>query len=99
VEDLYMLSNNKHYILGIHISDRLALADEVQKIFTEYGCNIKTRVGFHDVSESYCSPTGVIVLDMFGEEAVCEQMAGRLEAIEGVEVQKMIFTHPRLEKK
>jgi hypothetical protein len=94
-----MLSNNKHYILGIHITDRLTLAGEVQSVFTEYGCNIKTRVGFHDVSESHCSPTGVIVLDMFGEEAVCEEMARKLEAIEGVEVKRMIFTHSRLEKK
>ena len=94
-----MLKNDKHYILGIHVTSRLTLAGEVQKVFTEYGCNIKTRVGFHDVSESYCSPTGVIVLNMFGEEAVCEEMAAKLEAIEGIEIQKMVFDHPWLEKK
>ena len=94
-----MLSNDKHYILGIHVTSRVTLAGEIQKIFTEYGCNIKTRVGFHDVSESYCSPTGVIVLDMFDEEAVCEEMVAKLEAIDGIEIQKMIFEHPWLEDK
>jgi hypothetical protein len=94
-----MLSNNKHYILGIHITNRLKLAGEIQKIFTHYGCNIRTRVGFHDVSETYCSSTGVIVLDMFGEESVCEEMAGKLAAIEGIEVKKMVFEHPWMEKK
>ncbi len=94
-----MLSNSKHYILGVHITNRADLAGEVQDVFTEYGCNIKTRVGFHDLSETYSSPTGVIVLDMFGEEAVCEEMARKLAAIEGVGIQKMIFEHPWLEKK
>jgi hypothetical protein len=37
--------NDGHIILGIHVSDRLKNAVEVQKVFTEYGCNIKTRIG------------------------------------------------------
>ena len=41
--------SDEHIILGIHITDRLKNAVDVQKVFTEYGCNIKTRVGLHDV--------------------------------------------------
>ena len=44
--------NDQHIILGIHISDRLKNAVDVQKVFTEYGCNIKTRIGLHDANEN-----------------------------------------------
>ena len=40
--------SDQHIILGVHITDRLKNAVEVQKVFTEYGCNIKTRIGLHD---------------------------------------------------
>jgi len=31
---------------------------------------------------------------MHGERAKCEEMASRLAAIEGVDVQRMLFDHP-----
>ena len=37
-----------HIVLGIHITNRLQKAAEVQKLFTEFGCNIKTRLGLHE---------------------------------------------------
>ena len=40
--------SDQHIILGIHVTDRLKNAVDVQKVFTEYGCNIKTRIGLHD---------------------------------------------------
>jgi len=83
----------KHIILGVHVGDRVRRAGDVQKLFTEYGCNIKTRIGLHDVSEGYCSPSGVILLEMFGDEARCHDLASKLGAVEGVEVQKMVFGH------
>lgn len=44
-----------HIIVGIHVTDRMKNASEVQKIFTEYGCNIKTRLGMHEVHGNYCA--------------------------------------------
>lgn len=84
---------DKHIIFGIHINDRVREVPDVQKIFTEFGCNIKTRIGLHHVDEKLCSPRGLIVLEMFGDEAKCNELASKLSAIEGVEVQKMIFEH------
>ncbi len=85
--------NDEHIILGIHITDRLKNAAEVQKVFTEYGCNIKTRIGLHDVDASVCSPSGVVLIEFFGTNAGADAMAAKVGAVEGVDVQKMIFGH------
>jgi len=82
----------KHILVGVHVTDRLKKAVEVQKLFTEYGCNIKTRLGLHEV-ENVCSPNGIVILEMYGDDTVCFELADKLAAIEGIEVQKMIFDH------
>ena len=83
----------KHQILGVHITERLSKAGAVQAVFTEFGCNIRTRVGLHDTDGAVCSPSGVVLLDVIGPESECDALAGRLSAIDGVEVQRMVFTH------
>jgi len=85
---------DKHIIFGIHITDRLKEAVEVQKTLTRYGRNIKTRLGLHEVGPNVDAPNGVLILEMYGDEATCHKLADDLAAIEGVEVQKMIFDHP-----
>ena len=80
-----------HYILGVHVTDRTQKASDVQQLLTDYGCNIRTRIGLHDVSGEYCSPSGIILLELAGEECACQELADKLTAIEGVEVQKMFF--------
>jgi hypothetical protein len=82
-----------HLIFGVHVDDRAREVPDVQKILTEYGCYIKTRIGLHRVDEKFCSPRGLILLEMFGDEKVCGEMAQKLAKIEGVEVQKMVFAH------
>jgi hypothetical protein len=82
----------QHIILGVHITDRLKNAAEVQRLFSEYGCNIKTRLGLHEV-HNVCSPNGVVILEMYGDEKVCFELADKLAAIQGIEVQKMVFKH------
>jgi len=84
---------DKHIIIGVHITDRFVHAPEVQHLFTEYGCNIKTRLGLHEVADDYCAPGGVLLLEMAGDDAVCQELARLLGEIEGVEVQKMEFRH------
>ena len=58
----------RHIVIGIHISDRVHHVPGVQNLLTEYGCSIKTRIGLHTVSETYCSPNGLILLEMAGPE-------------------------------
>ena len=83
---------DKHHILGVHIHNRGENAVRVQQLLTEYGCNIKTRLGLHEV-ENANSPNGLVLLEMFGEEARCLELADKLDAIPGIEVQKMVFNH------
>ena len=82
----------QHIILGVHITNRLRNAAEVQRLFSEYGCNIKTRLGLHEV-HNVCSPNGVVILEMYGDEKVCFELADKLAAIQGIEVQRMVFKH------
>jgi hypothetical protein len=84
---------DKHIIFGVHVTDRMTKALEVQKLFGEYGCHIKTRLGLHEVSHESCAPGGVVLLEMFGDEAKCFELKDKLAAIEGIEVQQMIFSH------
>lgn len=81
----------KHMIFGVHVSNRVKKATDVQAIFTQYGCNIRTRLGLHDASNNVCAPNGVIILEMVGDEKLCNEMADKLSSIDGVQVQKMVF--------
>ena len=85
--------NDDHIILGIHVSDRLKNAVDVQRVFTEYGCNIKTRIGLHDVDATVCSPSGVVLIEFFGSDDEASAMMTKLNEVEGVFVQKMLFGH------
>ena len=79
-----------HVILGIHVTDRMKEAVELQKLFTHYGSSIKTRLGLHELGSS---PEGVVLLEIVGEPETWREMAGKLAAIEGIEVQEMVFGH------
>jgi hypothetical protein len=84
---------SKHIILAVHSTDRLTEVPTIQGLFSEYGRNIKTRLGLHEVGEGMDAPNGIILLEMHGAEARCDEMAAKLGAIEGVEVQKVVFEH------
>ncbi|MDO4575453.1 MAG: hypothetical protein Q4D98_09615 [Planctomycetia bacterium] len=81
-----------HYILGIHTRNRISQASQVQSLLTEYGCNIRTRLGLHRVADGVCALDGVILLELFGDTATCDELFDKLSAVEGVDVQKMVFT-------
>ena len=42
---------DKHIIVGVHITERAKHAGEVQKVFTEFGCQIRTRLGLHEANK------------------------------------------------
>lgn len=84
---------DKHIVVGIHVTERVEHAREVQQVLTDFGCQIKTRVGLHEAGEDVCSPNGLILLEMLDDEAQSNAMIARLDAIEGIEVQQMVFDH------
>jgi hypothetical protein len=88
-----MKKASKHVVVGVHITDRVHRVKKVQQVFTEYGCQIKTRIGLHDADESFCSPNGLILLEMVGADKTIAEMIAKLRAIAGVEVKKIVFAH------
>ena len=82
-----------HYILGIHVTDRVRHVPGVQPLLTEYGCHIRTRLGLHEAGGQVCSPNGMILLELVGDQARCDELGRKLAQIEGVEVQQMVFKH------
>ncbi len=82
-----------HVIYGVHVTNRVAQVPNLQHLLSEYGCNIKTRIGLHHVDDKVCSPRGLILLEMFGDMAICQELKARLAGMEGVDVQEMIFEH------
>ena len=82
---------SKRIVLGIQVTNRVENVPEVQHILTEYGCHIKTRLGLHEVTESACSPAGLLLLDTYGDEAQILKMESELKKIKGLVVKKMAF--------
>jgi hypothetical protein len=89
-----MALHDKHTILGIHITDRIQRAGEVQKLLTQHGQQIKTRLGLHEITDgAEPNPNGLVVLEMIGSDEGIQSLADGLNALEGVEVQSMVFHH------
>jgi hypothetical protein len=78
-------------IMAIKISGRAANAPSVQELLTKYGCNIKTRIGFHETDENQCSMDGIIILQLFGKEEEIRSMYSELKALEGVSPKMIEF--------
>ena len=87
------MKSHKHIIVGVHITDRVKHAGTIQKVFTDYGVHIKTRVGLHDIDENSSSPSGIILLELVGDVKKCSSILAKLNAIRGVEAKKMVFSH------
>ena len=84
---------NKHIVVGVHITERVKHAGEIQKIFTEFGCQIRTRLGLHEADKGVCSANGLIILDMVDDDAKVAALKEKLTASDGVEVQSKVFGH------
>jgi len=78
-------------ILGVMINDPLKGADKIQNILTKYGCSIRTRLGMHDMDEEYASESGLMLLELIGDIQESLRLENELLALEGVDVQKMVF--------
>jgi hypothetical protein len=83
---------HNHVIVGIHITNRVKRAGAIQKLLTEYGAHIKTRVGLHEV-EGNQAAHGIILLEMVGNERQGLTLLKKLNAIPGVEAKKLVFSH------
>ena len=55
-------------VMAILVGKRQETAVNVQKILTGWGCMIKTRLGIHDGILEDCSNSGLLILELVGEE-------------------------------
>ncbi len=78
-------------ILGVMINDPGKGADKIQSILTKYGCVIRTRLGMHDMDEEYAGDTGLMLLELVGDMNECLRLENELLALDGIDVQKMVF--------
>lgn len=78
-------------IIGLLITDRIKEAGQTQKLLTQYAGIIRSRLGFHEVTEATCSRTGVILLQLQGSPAEQAELEQALRAVRGVEIQQMRF--------
>ena len=71
--------------LLILVNTRKKSAPTVQKILTDWGCLIKTRLGLHDGTLDKCSESGLIFLELVGDPAQHEELSRKLNLLEGVQ--------------
>lgn len=83
----------RHIIMAVHITDRIQHVQDMQSTFTEYGCYIKTRLGLHEASDDFCSTNGLVILELLGNLDKATEFENKLKAIDGIEVQKIVFEH------
>lgn len=81
-----------HIILGVHLTNRVKDAPAVQKVLTTNGTFIKTRLGLHEVAPAN-EAAGLILLELIGGESAAEKLVEELSAIDGVDIQQMVFAH------
>ena len=78
-------------IIGINVLDRVKEAGRTQNVLSKYAASIKTRLGFHELSEDVCSRNGFIILELTGKISEWDEFENELNEIGGINIQKMIF--------
>ncbi len=81
----------KKTILIALIDHRMEEANNVQRILTEYGCYIKSRLGLHETSDDFCSESGLIILELRGDEVKHEELYNSLNNLPNVTANKQIL--------
>ncbi len=72
-------------VLLVLVSKRKESANTVQKVLTEWGCLIKTRLGLHEGVLDNCSESGLIFIELAGEKEQHTELARKLNLVKGVQ--------------
>ena len=78
-------------ILALLIRDRVKEAGSVQTIISRYASVIRSRLGFHELSEATCSRVGIIILQLSGDIRLQHQLEEELIQVRGIEVKRISF--------
>ncbi len=83
----------KTMILGILVFDRIKEAGLTQEVLSKHADVIRTRLGFHELSDTVCSRVGTIVLVLQGDPEKWLQLEEDLAQIGGIEIKKIKFDY------
>jgi hypothetical protein len=78
----------------IVVGNRKESATKVQQILTGWGCMIKTRLGIHDGVLDSCTETGLIILEVVGEEEKKAELERKLGVIPGITARRVDLAVP-----
>jgi hypothetical protein len=70
--------------MSVLTNKRVENVNEMQRVLTESGCIIKTRLGIHDANEDFCSNEGLIILNLVGSEEEIAVLEQKLNEIPGI---------------
>ncbi len=73
-------------IIGVSLENRLETAVQFQKIITEFGCEIRTRVGLHPSAQDVCLNRGIVLLEVNGQAELLKR-----ELAKYWNIQTMVF--------
>ena len=74
----------EYQLVAVKVGHREDSAAEVQAILTSFGCNIKVRLGLHDLPEGACSPVGLMILQTTAQENDLKKFLEDLNRLEDV---------------
>ncbi len=73
-------------IMAVRIGARREMSPKVQQVLADYGCNIRVRLGLHDLGDE-CTDEGLLVLQLTGEQDSLRELAQSLNSIDNVRAQ------------
>ena len=79
----------KREIVAIIIDHRNESALNVQKVLTGWGCMIKTRLGLHEGVLDNCTQSGLIILDMVGENDKIAEFVRKINLVKGAQAKRL----------
>ena len=82
-----MARKSARSILVVLVGKRKDAALNVQKILTDWGCLIKTRLGIHDGILNKCSDTGLIILELVGSSEKMSELTRKMNVLPSVKAQ------------
>jgi hypothetical protein len=72
-----------HKLIIAAVEHRRDEAEKLQKVLTEHGCKVKTRLGLHEAGD-ICSDEGLIVLQLVKDEPGAEVFLNDLNKLSGI---------------
>ena len=78
-------------VLLILISLRTKIAPTVQKLLTDWGCYIKTRLGLHQGTLGDCTESGLLFLELEGDREKHKELERKLNLLNGVKAKLVVM--------